>query len=42
MRTYNTIEYIGLWEMLFNPNFNPLINVGVKAEAAKPHLMNVQ
>lgn len=23
LRTYSTIEYIGLWEKLYNPNFNP-------------------
>ena len=23
LRTYSTIEYIGLWEMLNNPNFTP-------------------
>lgn len=24
MRNRNTIEYLGIWEQLFNPNFNPL------------------
>ena len=24
MRNRNTIEYLGLWETLHNPNFNPL------------------
>ena len=24
MRNRNTIEYLGLWETLYNPNFNPL------------------
>ncbi|MGP1489311.1 KilA-N domain-containing protein [Peptoanaerobacter stomatis] len=24
MRNYNTIEYLGIWEKLNNPNFNPL------------------
>ncbi len=24
LRNYNTIEYLGLWEKLYNPNFNPL------------------
>lgn len=24
MRAYNTIEYLGIWEQLNNPNFNPL------------------
>ena len=37
LRTYNTIEYIGLWEMLNNPNFNPHIYEGFKNESAKPH-----
>ena len=30
LRTYNTIEYLGLWEMLYNPNFNPHIYEGFK------------
>jgi hypothetical protein len=29
LRTYNTIEYLGLWEMLNNPNFKPHIYRGV-------------
>ena len=37
MRTYSTIEYLGLWEMLNNPNFNPHIYEGFKRESAKPH-----
>jgi len=37
LRTYNTIEYLGLWEMLNNPNFNPHIYEGFKNESAKPH-----
>jgi hypothetical protein len=37
MRTYSTIEYLGLWEMLFNPNFNPHIYEGFKMDSAKPH-----
>ena len=37
LRTYTTIEYIGLWEMLNNPNFNPHIYEGFKNESAKPH-----
>ena len=24
MRNYNTIEYLGIWEQLNNPEFNPL------------------
>jgi hypothetical protein len=37
LRTYSTIEYLGLWEMLNNPNFNPHIYEGFKSESAKPH-----
>ena len=37
LRTYSTIEYIGLWEMLNNPNFKPYIYEGFKNESAKPH-----
>ncbi len=37
LRTYTTIEYIGLWEQLNNPNFNPHIYEGFKNESAKPH-----
>ena len=37
LRTYKTIEYLGLWEMLNNPNFNPHIYEGFKNESAKPH-----
>ena len=37
LRTYNTIEYIGLWEMLNNPIFKPHIYEGFKTESAKPH-----
>jgi hypothetical protein len=37
LRTYNTIEYLGLWEMLHNPDFNPHIYEGFKNESAKPH-----
>ncbi|MDR2011197.1 MAG: KilA-N domain-containing protein [Bacteroidales bacterium] len=37
LRTYNTIEYIGLWKMLNNPNFNTHIYEGFKTESAKPH-----
>jgi len=34
LRTYNTIEYLGLWEMLNNPSFNPHIYEGFKKESA--------
>jgi hypothetical protein len=37
LRTYSTIEYLGLWEMLNNPNFKPHIYEGFKNESAKPH-----
>jgi hypothetical protein len=37
MRTYSTIQYLGLWEMLFNPDFKPHIYEGFKTESAKPH-----
>ena len=37
MRTYATIEYLGLWETLNNPEFKPHIYEGFKAESAKPH-----
>ena len=37
LRTYNTIEYIGLWEMLNNPDFKAHIYEGFKSESAKPH-----
>jgi len=30
-------NYLGLWEMLNNPNFNPHIYEGFKNESAKPH-----
>ena len=32
LRTYNTIEYIGLWEMLNNPDFNPHIYEGFRKQ----------
>lgn len=37
LRTYSTIEYIGLWKMLNNPDFKPHIYEGFKNESAKPH-----
>ena len=33
MRNRNTIEFLGIWETLYNPNFNPLEFEGVKKEA---------
>lgn len=37
LRTYSTIEYLGLWEMLNNSDFKPHIYEGFKNESAKPH-----
>ena len=37
LRTYSTIEYLGLWETLNNPAFKPHIYEGFKSESAKPH-----
>jgi hypothetical protein len=37
LRTYSTIEYLGLWEKLNNPNFKPHIYEGFKIASAKPH-----
>ncbi len=33
MRNRNTLEYLGLWEMLNNPNFNPLEFEGFRSQA---------
>lgn len=33
MAEYNTIEYLGIWETLYNPDFNPLEFEGVRKEA---------
>jgi len=33
LRTRNTIEYLGIWEQLYNPDFNPLDFEGFKNEA---------
>ncbi len=33
MRNRNTIEYLGIWESLYNPQFNPLEFEGFKKEA---------
>lgn len=41
LRTYSTIEYIGLWEMLNNPNFKPHIYEGFKNESAKRELAKI-
>jgi hypothetical protein len=33
MRNRNTIEYLGIWEKLYNPNFNPIEFDGIKIKA---------
>ena len=33
MRNRNTIEYLGMWEMLNNPDFNPIEFEGVRSQA---------
>lgn len=33
MRNRNTIEFLGIWEMLYNPNFKPLEFEGFRKEA---------
>jgi hypothetical protein len=33
MRNRNTIEFLGLWESLYNPKFNPLEFEGVRKHA---------
>lgn len=33
MRNRNTIEFLGIWEQLNNPNFNPVEFDGFKKEA---------
>jgi hypothetical protein len=36
LRTFSTIEFIGLWEQINNPHFKPHIYEGFKAESARP------
>lgn len=33
IRNRNTIEYLGIWEQLYNPNFKPVEFDGIKKEA---------
>ncbi|MDE6634909.1 MAG: KilA-N domain-containing protein [Bacteroidaceae bacterium] len=33
MRNRNTIEYLGIWEQLYNPNFNPIEFEGFRKQA---------
>ena len=42
LRTYSTIEYLGLWKMLNNSNFKPHIYEGFKNESAKRELTKMQ
>ena len=35
MRNRNTIEYLGLWETLYNPNFDPLEFEGVRNQGER-------
>ena len=36
MRNRNTIEFLGVWEELHNPDFNPLEFEGIKKQAYPP------
>lgn len=36
LRTFSTIEYLGLWETLYNPNFKPHIYEEFKIQSARP------
>ena len=36
LRIFSTIEYLGLWETLHNPNFKPHIYEGFKIQSARP------
>lgn len=33
MRNRNTVEYLGIWESLYNPGFNPIEFEGFRKEA---------
>jgi len=35
MRTYNTISFLGTWETIYNPNFNPLEFEGFKNKSGE-------
>ena len=32
MRNRNTIEFLGIWKILYNPNFNPIEFEGIRKE----------
>jgi hypothetical protein len=36
IRTRNTIEFLAVWEELYNPNFNPINYEGIKNQAGAP------
>jgi KilA-N domain len=38
LRNRNTIEFLGIWEKLYNPDFKPVEFEGFKKEAAKIEL----
>lgn len=38
MRNRNTIEFLGIWEMLYNPNLNPSNSKGLEKKQALMHL----
>ena len=42
MRNRNTVEFLGIWETLHNPNFNPLEFEGVRKEAGLICLSNME
>ena len=38
LRNKNTIEFLGIWEEMYNPNFNSPEFEGIKNEAGNNHL----
>ena len=40
MRNRNTIEFLGLWETLYNPNFNPFEFEGIRNQACLMEYIN--
>ncbi len=41
MRNRNTIEYLGIWEGLYNPSFKPLEFEGVYIYTAQARVKNI-
>ena len=39
MRNRNTVEFLGIWETLHNPNFNPLEFEGFRKEASERYVV---